>query len=91
MLTKPLAITLVLSNSTSILNASSFPRFVLQRRGRLGVHTQLVKPLTMKLGGQIEEELGDRCDQKLEAWTFHLCFKEVGQRKLLFIKLVMWL
>lgn len=54
MLTKPLAITLVLSNSTSIMNAGPFPRFALQRRGRLGVHTQLVK-----LGGQIEEELGD--------------------------------
>ena len=24
---------------------------------------------------EIEEELGDRCDLKLEAWTYHLRFK----------------
>lgn len=51
------------------------PDLCCKGEGGLGVHTQLVKPLTMKLGGQIEEELGDRCDQKLEAWTYHLRFK----------------
>ena len=42
MRTNPPVITPVLSNSTSILSAGWFPKFVLQRKGRLGAQTQLI-------------------------------------------------
>lgn len=70
--TKPPVITPVLSDSTSILSAGCFPRFVLQRKGRLGAQTQLIsifdqkKTKKQKTGGQTEQQLGDHCDRNLE-------------------------